>query len=167
MAIRGIEVHYYEVCKRKLWLFNRGIGMETESDRVLEGYVLHQQAYSQLEKNWAPLPEIKIDAVDHDVIREVKMTCRMEKADRLQMLYYLYLLKERGIRKKGLLSYPKEKKTVEVILDEMGERLVKKALAEIHHILQGSVPPVQKKPYCSKCAYRDFCFSGEGESDES
>ncbi|CAM2995404.1 Dna2/Cas4 domain-containing protein [Paenibacillus sediminis] len=113
MSIRGIEMNYYAICRRKLWLFNRGLGLEQGNDRVTEGAVLHEQAYGRLDKEWNITEDAVVDAVEDEWIREVKISSRMEYADRLQMMYYLYLLKERGIEKKGLLSYPKEKKTTD------------------------------------------------------
>ncbi len=166
-AIRGVEIHYYAVCKRKLWLFHKGIGFENdgEHERVMEGKILHERAYSRMNKDLAPEEYVRVDGQEGDVIREIKLTSRMQKADRLQMLYYLYVYKRNGLEKTGLISYTKEKKTVEVILDEKGEQEVKYALSQIPKITKGPVPPFRRLPYCVKCAYRDFCFSGEVEED--
>lgn len=166
MNIKGIEVHYYAICHPKLWLFHRGIGFENEFDRVQEGHILHQRAYSKLEKELEIDDVAVVDAVDDEYIREVKISSKMKKADRLQMLYYLYLLHQKGIKKKGLLSYPREKQTEEVILEDDSIRRLKNVLQEIPSILNGPIPPFKKLPYCGKCAYRDFCFSGEVELDE-
>ncbi len=166
MSIRGIEVYYYAVCKRKLWLFHRGIGFEEQYDRVQEGKVLHEYAYGKLEKEINIDDMAVVDAVDGEWIREVKISSKMESADRLQMLYYLYLLQQRGVEKKGLLSYPKEKKTIEVILglDEHLEVLA--ALEGVQHILDGTLPRYRKVKICAKCAYRDFCESGESGDEK-
>jgi len=164
--VRGVEMHYYAVCHRKLWLFHHGIGFEQDgNERVMAGKLLHEEAYPRMEKEIAPDESIRVDRQDGEVLREVKLTSKMEKADRLQMLYYLYVYKEQGLRKSGLLSYPKEKKTVEVILDAEGEKRVREALAQIPRILNGPIPPFRKLAYCGKCAYRDFCFSGEVDGD--
>ncbi|WP_018130451.1 CRISPR-associated protein Cas4 [Effusibacillus pohliae] len=166
--VRGVEVHYYAICKRKLWLFHKGIRFENDGhERVIEGKILHEHAYPKMDKDVELEAFVRIDRQDGDVLREIKLTSKMKKADRLQMLYYLYILKQKGIRKTGLLSYTKEKETVEVHLDDDGEQEVRKALANIQTILEGNIPPFQKLPYCSKCAYKDFCFSGEADQDES
>lgn len=166
--VRGVEIHYYAICKRKMWLFHKGIRFENDGhDRVIEGKILHEHAYPKLQKDVEPEEFVKIDRQDGDVLREIKLTSKMQKADRLQMLYYLYILKQKGIRKAGLLSYTKEKKTMEVHYDDEGEQEVRKALANIHTILKGNIPAFQKLPYCGKCAYKDFCFSGEVERDGS
>ncbi|UHA76177.1 CRISPR-associated protein Cas4 [Paenibacillus sp. 481] len=156
-------MHYFAMCHRKLWLFNRGIGFELEHDRVIEGLVLHDQAYSRLTKEVSLDEFTTIDTIDGDIVREVKISSRMEHADRLQMLYYLYLLRQRGIEKKGLLSYPKEKKTVGIELDAEGEQEIEQAIKSIDSLLSGKVPNLRKKTYCKKCAYFDYCFVGEEE----
>ena len=162
MPVRGVEMHYYAVCHRKLWLFHRGLGFENDGhDRVIEGKILHDRAYPRADRDVEPDEYIQIDREDSEVLREIKLTSRMKKADRLQMLYYLYVLKMKGVYKKGLLSYTKEKKTEEVVLDQAGEQRVKDALHRIPEILNGSIPAFKRLPYCSKCAYYDFCMSGE------
>ncbi|WP_055106670.1 CRISPR-associated protein Cas4 [Paenibacillus ihumii] len=166
MSIRGIEMHYYAVCKRKLWLFNRGIGFEQQHDRVAEGKILHEHAYERLDRELSIDDIAVVDALDGDWIREVKISSKMENADRLQMLYYLYLLRERGVEKKGLLSYPKEKKTTEICLDFEETLEVRAALEGVHQVLNGELPPFQKLKYCSKCAYQDFCEAGEAGDEE-
>ena len=83
------------------------------------------------------------------------------------MLYYLYVMKSRGIIRKGLLSYPSERKTVEVVLDEAGEVQVKIAMQNINRIVNREIPKFKKLPYCRKCAYKDFCLSGEVDVDGS
>lgn len=50
-TIGGVELHYYALCKRKLWLYYKGIGMEEESDRVLQGKLLHEMAYPRSKRS--------------------------------------------------------------------------------------------------------------------
>ena len=91
--IRGVEMHYYKVCKRKLWLFHKGIGLENLGhDRILEGRALHERAYSKMEKDWEPESFVQIDRADENFVREIELSSRMQEADRVQMLYYLYVL---------------------------------------------------------------------------
>ncbi|HDD43730.1 MAG TPA: Dna2/Cas4 domain-containing protein, partial [Candidatus Desulfofervidus auxilii] len=37
IRITGVKINYLYVCERKLWLFDRGISLEKESDKVLLG----------------------------------------------------------------------------------------------------------------------------------
>lgn len=168
-TIGGVELHYYALCKRKLWFYYKGIGMEEESDRVLQGKLLHEMAYPRLEQKEILIDDaFKIDAIDGDYVREVKISSKMKTADQLQMLFYLYQLSLRGIEKKGLISYTKEKRTVEVILTEENRKRVKKAIAEVYKIVElDSPPPLKKVPYCKSCAYYSFCYVQEVEDNDA
>lgn len=161
--ISGVHVHYYLVCSRKLWLFAKGIRMEQESDRVLEGHVVHERSYGYLDNKEVLIDnQFKIDVIDGDYIREVKLTSRMTEADRWQVLFYLWQLKLRGVAKKGLISYPKERKTEEVILTEESEKRLEKMVDEINEVINLETPPPLKRlRYCTKCAYYFFCFAKE------
>jgi CRISPR-associated exonuclease Cas4 len=46
----GIKVNYLYVCERKLWLFDRGIQMESKSDKVLMGKLLGESSYPKEDK---------------------------------------------------------------------------------------------------------------------
>jgi CRISPR-associated exonuclease Cas4 len=163
--VSGVQMHYYKVCKRKLWLFSKGIAMEEEHDRVVEGKILHERAYPRLEEREILVDNtFKLDVLDGEYIREIKISSKMKEADRFQMLYYLYELKKRGIVKKGLISYTKERKTEEVILTEKDEKEIEKAIWDIYQVLQlQSPPPLKKLSYCPKCAYYEFCYALEGD----
>src|SRR5699024_9326518 len=104
------------------------------------------------------IDNIKIDAIEGNYVREVKITSKMPKSDRWQLLFYLYQLKQYGLTKKGLISYTKEKKTEEVILTENDEKKIEEIMSQIEGIIAQSTPPsVINVPYCKKCAYYDFC----------
>lgn len=161
--IGGIHLHYYAVCKRKLWLYDRGIAMEHESDRVLEGSVLHEDSYGYLKYKEVLIDNMfKLDAIDGEYVREVKISSKMTKADKLQMLFYLYQLELRGVKKKGLISYTKERKTEEVVLDTEGRRLIEQAIYDTNSvILAHTPPPSEELVYCSSCAYYALCYISE------
>lgn len=168
-SVGGLHIQYYGLCKRKLWLYDKGIGMEEESDRVLQGTVLHESAYPRLKQKEILIDNaFQLDAIDGEYIREVKLSSKMIESDKLQMLFYLYQLSLRGIEKKGLISYTKEKQTVEVILTDENRQMVKKAITEAYNIIEESSPPALKKlPYCKLCAYYGFCYAMEVEHDDA
>lgn len=169
ISVGGLDLAYYIICKRKLWLYKKGIGMELESDRVLEGTVLHETSYPRLNKKEILIDgAFKIDAMDGEYVREIKLSSKMEESDTMQMLFYLYQLSLREIKKKGLISYTKEKKTVEVLLTEEHKKKVQKAIAEVYQIIDRDTPPALKKlHYCKSCAYYPFCFSREDDDDDA
>jgi len=83
----------------------------------------------------------------------------MYHADKIQILYYLYYLKQLGIIKKGIINYPKMRKTEEVELTKEAEKEVEEALINVLKILKMDKPPqLIKKQYCTKCAYYEFCW---------
>lgn len=164
LKIQGVKFNYYFICKRKLWLFSNGITMENENERVNLGKLLHEKSFNYKENKKEKLIDetIKLDILDGDTVREVKITSSMQESDRMQLLYYLYYLKKLGINKKGSLNYVKEKKVVDVILDEGSEKIIEDTLLNINKILSLEKPPkVEKLKYCKKCAYYEFCYVEE------
>lgn len=163
--VQGIKFNYYFVCKRKLWLFSKGISMENNSDRVMEGKTVHEDSYSRLKTREVLIDDIlRLDIMDKDFVREIKITSKMENVDKMQLLYYLYYLKQLGLQKKGVLNYVKERRNEIVELDEKSEEEIEKVLIDINKILNESRPPqIVKFPYCKKCSYYQFCFVKEAE----
>lgn len=168
-TIGGVDIHYYSLCKRKLWLYKHNIAMENESDRVIEGNVLHETSYSRVENREILIDNaFKIDAIDGDYVREVKLSSRMKGSDRLQMLFYLYQLEIRGMKKRGLISYTKEKRTEEVELDDENRQEVKQVIAGAYDVIAKNKPPALRKlSYCKKCAYYSFCYAMEVDDDDA
>jgi CRISPR-associated exonuclease Cas4 len=160
----GLQVQYFIVCQRKLWLYTHQIQFEQDSDQVLQGKILHEQSYKKKNNKEFLIDNlIKIDILD-DYVGEVKSSSRMEKADRMQLVYYLYVLKNAGINKIGKLHYPKEKRVEEVSLEEANVIEIEKIIKEIGIVIRNDTPPrIKKLPYCSKCAYYSFCWVGEEE----
>ncbi|MDQ2086774.1 CRISPR-associated protein Cas4 [Herbivorax sp. ANBcel31] len=160
---QGVKINYYYVCKRKLWLFAKGITMEHLNDRVLSGKVLHENAYSRQKSREIMIDDIiKLDIIDGDFIREIKLSSRMSNSHRMQLLYYLYYLKKSGIEKKGSINYVKEKKIEVIELTEKDESEIERALIEIKKICEmEKPPPLEKLSICKKCAYYEFCFVKE------
>ncbi|MCJ7843511.1 CRISPR-associated protein Cas4 [Lederbergia sp. NSJ-179] len=162
--VSGVHIQYYFVCHRKLWLFSKNIQLEEGHERVQAGKLLHERSYKNADKKELAVDNIKIDAIDGEFVREVKVTSRMTKADRWQLLFYLYELKKRGLSKKGLISYTKERKTEEVILMEDDQRELDKIIDRIYEIVEQPHPPkVINAAICTKCAYYDFCYAEEGD----
>ena len=150
---------------------HRAIEMITEAGGVtvlahLEGRVLHDRSYPNIETKELMIDNaFKIDGIEGGYVREVKVSSKMTEADRMQTLYYLYQLHQRGIEKKGLISYTKEKKTEEIVLNEENNKRLEDALQKIQTLLsQSKPPPFRRLPYCTKCAYQFFCFAREEDN---
>lgn len=161
--IGGLHVQYYTVCKRKLWLYSKQISFETDHDKVIEGTLLHENSYKRKDKE-LEIGDAVIDAMDSEFVQETKLSSKMQKADEWQLLYYLFLLKNRGIEKRGKIVYTKEKKVITLELTEEKEKQLKKIIAEIYQIIEAEwAPKFKKLPYCKSCAYYDFCYATEGD----
>lgn len=163
LKVQGTKFNYYFICKRKLWLFDRGISMECNSDRVLQGKVTHDNSYNKAKHKEKLVDNmIRLDIVEDDNVKEVKISSKMKESDRMQILYYLFYLKQLRIEKKGTINYVKEKKIEEVELDEKSEEKIKETLINIKALLEEKYPPkVIKLPYCKKCAYYEYCYVKE------
>jgi len=163
LKVQGIKFNYYYVCKRKLWLFSKGISMEENSDRVLQGKELHENSYKR-EKSKEKLVDdlIMLDIIKDDTVKEVKISSKMMETDKKQILYYLFYLKQLGIEKKGSLNYVREKKVVEVELNNEVEEEIKSTLYKIKNIISLDKPPkLIEYPYCRKCSYYEYCYIKE------
>ncbi|MGC8868937.1 MAG: CRISPR-associated protein Cas4 [Sulfurihydrogenibium sp.] len=162
LKTNGLKVNYYYVCHRKLWLFDRKLTMEKNSEKVLLGEILHKESYKRDKPKEVLIDNlIMIDIIEDSNIREVKYSDKMQKADKMQVLYYLYYLKKLGIEKRGIINYPRQKKREFLELTKEDEEEIEKLLVDIRNILnQPKPPPVIEKPYCKKCAYFELCFVG-------
>ncbi len=78
----------------------------------------------------------------------------------MQVAFYLYYLKQKGINMEGELLFPEERKREKVILNKEIENELEKAVENIKKILQEDKPPSPVKiPYCKNCAYKEMCWS--------
>lgn len=160
LKVQGVKINYYYICKRKLWLFSKGITMEQNSNRVESGKILHENSYKRMKTKEVLIDDIlKLDIIKGDHVREVKISSKMQEADEMQLYY---LKKVLGIEKKGLINYVKEKKQDELILTPQIEEKIENTLIDIKNLCK-SISPTKlvKFPYCNKCAYFEFCFAKE------
>lgn len=141
--------------------------MEHVSDKVYEGKLLHDTAYSQRSKKYKEIQigGIKIDYYDpvKRLIHEVKNSNKMELAHHWQLKYYMLVLENTGIEGiTGILEYPKLKKKDELVLSERDKIELEQIEKEILEICSGDkAPELIKSSICKTCAYYDFCYSNE------
>lgn len=165
MNITGTHFNYYQVCKRKLWLFANGIGMEHTSDLVYEGKLIHEESYPQRSEKYEEIEMdgIKVDYYDtkNKVIHEIKKSDKVEKAHEWQLKYYIYVFERNGIEGvRGILEYPALRKKDEIVLSEIDRDKLKEMEQEIKNIIENETcPPMEKKKLCKNCSYFDFCYS--------
>ena len=170
MQIIGTHFNYYQVCKRKLWLFANGINMEQTSDLVYDGKLIHETSYPQRSGRYEELEldGIKIDYYDarNKVIHEIKRSDRVEPAHEWQVKYYIYVLERNGVKGvSGLLEYPTLRQTTKVELTDADRQNIAEMEKKIMKIIQSdNCPPVLHSKICKSCSYYDFCYVEEKES---
>lgn len=158
--ITGMMIYYYYVCPRKLWYFCHDIQMEQENENVAIGKVLDEMSYSREEKHINIDNVINIDFLrSSGILHEVKKSKKIEEASIMQVKYYLYYLKQKGVNLTAKIDYPLLKSSIDVELSEEDEEVIEKAIAKIKEIAAKEKPEaLQKKKICGKCAYNDLCF---------
>ncbi len=159
LHITGVRVNYFFVCPRKLWLFDRGIQMEKNSDRVFLGRLLDEESFPRKRKRITIDDLIAIDVLDDTTVYEVKYSRSFEKASKMQLGYYLYYLRKLGIEREGLLSYPRLRRRESMILTDGFIQEIEEALLKIQKVLALPSPPkAARRLYCPTCSYFEFCF---------
>jgi len=135
--------------------------MEKEHELVKLGKLIHDSYYERDQKD-VTIGPVAFDVIrknDEIEIREVKKSGSFEKAHEYQLLYYIYYLNKLGIKAKGILSYPKQRKTIKVKMDSEKEKEIEKILSEIEEITKGKMPQPSYAKHCRKCAYFELCFA--------
>ena len=158
--MNGTIINYYFHCKTQMWLHYHKINLEDNSEDVRIGKVLHEISENRVDE--VSFEGIKVDKITKDYIIEVKKSDSDIEAAKWQLLYYMWVLKQKGIVKKGRLEVfekKRDKKRIEIILDEESEKRLLGILKDIENILNKDMPPKPKfENKCKKCAYYEYCF---------
>ena len=89
---------------------------------------------------------IRLDFFDDKAIHDMKKGRSMEEAHRAQLLYYLWYLKRKGVEGlKGVINYPKQKRSVEIALTPDAEEQVEEWLQQAQEVIQRGTPPYHLK----------------------
>lgn len=153
--------YYYFICTRKLWYFYHEIVMEQNNENVLIGKLLDESSYNRNEKHINIDDVINIDYIkDENILHEIKKSRKIEEASIMQLKYYLYYLKKRGVDGvMGKIDYPLLKQTLEVYLDDDDILKIENTLVEIQKIVDKNKPEkILKRNICKNCAYYDLCY---------
>lgn len=167
MLTTGTHFNYYQICHRKLWLFASGINMESNSDLVYEGKLIHETSYERRSERFREieLDGIKIDYYDpkNKIVHEIKKSDKHEEAHEWQVKFYLFVLEQNGVENcTGILEYPRLHKTEEVFLTQPDREAIREMLQEIEKIVRSEdCPPKLPVSKCRNCSYFDFCHSTE------
>lgn len=164
----GQQVKYYAFCHRRLWLFSHDIAMEKENEDVQKGTLIDRSTYKREHKAINIDDKIVIDWIGTKVqsdgtllIHETKKSRSFDSAHRLQVLYYLFYLKCKGVAARGEIDYPLLKKTESVELTSKAEDEVMQVLDGIKSVVENpeAPPRLDNKRLCEKCAYFELCWA--------
>jgi CRISPR-associated exonuclease Cas4 len=167
MIVTGTHFNYYQVCKRKLWLFANGISMEHTSDLVYDGKLIHENTYPQRPERYEELEVdgCKIDFYDarNKIVHEIKRSDKVERAHQWQVKYYIFVLEQNGVKDvTGLLEYPTLRHTEQVMLSDEDRKKIEHIKTEIGNIIHSDTcPPVINARICKNCSYYEFCYVEE------
>ena len=164
MKITGTIINYYFHCKRQCYLFANRVNLEDNSEDVRIGKILHEIRAKDNKDTEIKYENIVLDKVSAKYIEEYKKSDADTEAARMQLIFYLKQLQEKGIIKEGKLIYDEKnkkdgKKTEIVKLDESNINKLNKCLEDIEKLInQDKVPDVEKNKKCKRCAYYDYCY---------
>ena len=159
--ITGTLVNYYITCKREAWLYAHNIHANQEDENMLMGKALADIKESGLQD--FAFSNLKFDKLSkqrgHYLITEYKKSLKNPEAGKMQLLFYIYLLKT-GLNLKEVKGKLISGKTV-IAIEDNAENFTK-----IETILNGIAALVNEpKPpkfgpqkICESCAYRDYCI---------
>lgn len=165
LDVNGTMIWYYYICKREVWMVARHIACDQRDENIDIGRFIHNNTYKR-DKKEVKVEGVKIDRISKNgkdiLISEIKKSSKYEEASKMQLLLYLQILKRKGIEAKGILKYPKEKKNLEIELDDKSEGLLNNTKRKILKIVYSETPPPPvRNKYCNRCAYKEMCWCDE------
>ncbi len=165
-AITGSHIQYFLVCPRKCWLSLHCLYREADSDMVALGRLTHERTFARQQMREVDVDGfIRLDFTSEGVVHEIKHGQAMEHAHRMQLAYYLYQLRLRGVETHGILHFPNQRRKERVDLTPELEAELQQVIQQVEQLRQQPLPPAVHKPMriCRSCAYEQFCWSDNEE----
>lgn len=156
-------INYFFHCRRQCWLFSNKLNMEDNSERVRIGKILHEIEEKKARKSEIAIESIKVDKITEQFLIEFKKSDADIDAAKWQLLYYLKILKNKGIKRAGKLTFAEKNKQASKVLEfDLTPDLEKEldhVLIQIEECVTRDTPeqPLYDKK-CKKCAYYDYCY---------
>lgn len=163
MQVNGTLNNYYFHCKRQCYLHGNRMNLEDDSETVRIGKAIHEEKAEKNKDTEIVLENIRLDRLTKEYLTEIKKSDADEIASKWQLLYYLLVLKEKGIIRKGRLEFvEKNKKTTRTVIYELTqqeEEQLREIITAVENLLsQDAVPEVLNAKHCKKCAYYSYCY---------
>lgn len=104
MRVNGTLINYYFHCKRQCYLHGNRLNLEDNSEVVKIGKAIHEDKASKSKNSEIKIDNIKLDKLTCEYLTEIKKSDADIEAGKWQLLYYLKVLKAKGIIRKGKLE---------------------------------------------------------------
>ena len=161
--MNGTIINYYFHCKRQCYMFAHRLNLEDNSEIVRVGKAIHEDKAKSSENSEIKIDNIALDKINSKYVVEIKKSDADIEACKWQLLYYLKILKDKGIERKGKLEFIEKNKTdrkiIFIELNEEIEKELNERISKIEELLSmDELPTVINKPACKKCAYYEYCY---------
>ena len=122
MRVNGTLINYYFHCKRQCYLHGNRLNLEDNSENVKIGKAIHEEKSEKGKNTEITIDNIKLDKLTSEYLVEIKKSDADINAATWQLIYYLKVLKDKGIERKGKLEFIEKNKTnKKVIIVELSE----------------------------------------------
>lgn len=163
MRVNGTLINYYFHCRRQCYLHGNRLNLEDNSELVQIGKAIHEVKAKDRENVEIAIDNIRLDRLTTEYLTEIKKSDSDVEACKWQLYYYLKVLKDKGIIRKGKLEFEEKNKvgksTVILTLGEDEEKQLEQIQDQIKELLQmDEVPQAEGSVRCKKCAYYEYCF---------
>ncbi len=160
--MNGTLINYFFHCRRQCYLHGNRMNLEDNSEQVKIGKALHDEK-GEKDNAEIALENIRLDRLTEEYLTEMKKSDADVEAAKWQLLFYLKVLKDKGIIRKGKLEFVEngksERKILYFELTEEIEKELQEYIQEIEELLeQPEVPAILNKAGCKKCAYYEYCY---------
>lgn len=160
--MNGTLINYYIHCKRQCYLFANKLNLEDNSELVAIGRELHANKFQNKANAEIKIDNIAIDKITKDYVIETKKSNADIEAARWQLYYYLYVLKSKGINKKGKLDFIESGKDRKTEIIELRDEIIielEEIIDNISELINSeTIPQAKRIKGCSKCSYYEYCF---------
>lgn len=145
------------------YLHGNRLNLEDNSEQVKIGKAIHEERAENSTNSEIAIENICLDKLTKEYLVEVKKSDADPESAKWQLLYYLSVLKKKGILRKGKLEFvEKNKKDKRIIYLELTDEVEKQLfdyIQEIEALIAEEKPPeCIHKNTCKKCAYYEYCY---------
>lgn len=163
MMVNGTLVNYYFHCKRQCYLHGNRLNLEDNSENVKIGKAIHEEKSIGKENAEISIENIKLDKLTSEYLTEIKKSDADLDAAKWQLIYYLKVLKDKGVYRKGKLEFiERNKGSKKTLIYELNDEIEKELEINIKNIedliLGDDIPKVLNNSKCKKCAYYEYCY---------